>query len=89
MIMDGINEKLMAEHEDYIKLNERVDIAVELMARSEFFNKESLPRVLGTEKAVKLADDLRKADKERKARDLEKYSVVDVDAQVRQVQLPM
>lgn len=82
MIMDGINEKLMAEHEDYIKLKERVDIAVELMARSEFFNKESLLRVLGTEKAVKLADDLRKAEEERKAKDLAKYSGAVDDAQV-------
>ena len=74
MIMDGINEKLMGEHEDYIQLKTRVDIAVELMATDIYFNKESLLRVLGTEKAVKLADDLRKADEERKVRDLEKYS---------------
>lgn len=73
MIMDGINEKLMGEHEDYIQLKTRVDIAVELMATDSYFNKESMLRVLGTEKAVKLADDLRKADEEQKARDLEKY----------------
>lgn len=80
MIMDGINEKLMAEREDYIKLKERVDIAVELMENDSYFNKESLLRVLGTEKAMKLADELRRADEERKAKDLEKYSVVNVDA---------
>lgn len=73
MIMEGINEKLMGEREDYIQLKTRVDIAVELMATNSFFNKESMLRVLGTEKAVKLADDLRKADEEQKAKDLEKY----------------
>lgn len=82
MIMEGINENMMAEREDYIKLKERVDIAVELMAADDFFRKESFLRVLGTEKAVKLADDLRKADEERRAKNLEKYSVADVDAQV-------
>lgn len=80
MIMEGINEKFMAEREDYIKLKERVDIAVELMENDSYFNKESLLRVLGTEKAMKLADELRRADEERKAKDLEKYSVVNVDA---------
>ena len=74
MIMDGINEKLTEEHEDYIQLKTRVDIVVELMACNDLFNKESLLRVLGTEKAVKLADDLRKADEERKKKDLERYS---------------
>lgn len=34
MIMDGINEKLTEEHEDYIQLKTRVDIAVELMTSS-------------------------------------------------------
>lgn len=82
MIMDGINEKLMAEHEDYIKLKERVDIVVELMATDDYFHKESLLRILGTEKAVKLADELRKADEERKAKNLEKYSGAVDDAQV-------
>lgn len=74
MIMDGINEKLMEEHEEYIKLRERVDVAVELMATNDLFNKESLLRVLGIDKAVKLADDLRKADEERKKKDLERYT---------------
>lgn len=74
MIMDGINEKLTEEHEDYIQLKTRVDIAVELMDCNDLFNKESLLRVLGTDKAVKLADDLRKADEEREKKDLERYS---------------
>lgn len=74
MIMEGINEKLMEEREDYIKLKERVDIAVELMGRDSYFNKESLLRVLGTEKAMKLAEELRMEDEERKAKDLAKYS---------------
>lgn len=80
--MEGINEKAMAEHEDYIKLKERVDIAVELMATDDYFQKESLLRVLGTEKAVKLADELRKAEEERKARDLDRYVERVANAQV-------
>lgn len=74
MIMDGINEKLTEEHEDYIQLKTRVDIAVELMATDDYFHKESLLRVLGTEKSVKLTDDLRKADEERRVKDLERYA---------------
>lgn len=81
MIMEGINEKLQNEHEDYIQLKTRVDIAVELMATDDYFHKESLLRVLGTEKAVKLADELREAGKERNAEILSKYSgAVAVDA---------
>ena len=72
--MEGINEKLMAEHEEYIRLKERVDIAVELMANDSYFNKESTLRVLGTEKAMKLAEELRMEGEERKERDLAKYS---------------
>lgn len=82
MIMDGINEKLQDEYEDYIRLNTRVDIAVELMATDDYFHKESLLRVLGTEKAVKLADDLRKADEERKKKELERYSERVANAQM-------
>lgn len=82
MIMDGINEKLTEEHEDYIQLKTRVDIAVELMACNDFFNKEGLLRVLGTEKAVKLADDLRKADEERRAKDLERFAERVANAQM-------
>lgn len=82
MIMEGINEKLMAERKDYIRLKERVDIAVELMATDDYFRKESLLRILGTEKAVKLADELRKAEEERKARDLDRYAERVANAQV-------
>lgn len=74
MIMDGINEKLQSEHEDYIQLKTRVDIAVELMGGDNYFNKESLLRVLGTEKAMKLAEELRMEDEERKDKELSKYS---------------
>lgn len=74
MIMEGINEKLQSEHEDYIQMKTRVDIAVELMGRDGYFNKESLLLVLGTEKAMKLAEELRREDEERKAKDLAKYS---------------
>lgn len=73
-MMDGINEKLQSEHDDYVQLKTRVDIAVELMGRDSYFNKESLLRVLGTEKAMKLAEELRREDEERKAKDLAKYS---------------
>lgn len=76
MIMDGINEKLQSEHEDYVQLKTRVDIVVELMAINDLFNKESILRVLGTEKSMKLAEELRKADEERRAKDLERYGNV-------------
>lgn len=82
MIMDGIKEKLQNEHEDYIQLKTRVDVAVDLMATDEYFHKESLLRVLGTEKAVKLADELHKADEERRAMDLDRYAERVTNAQV-------
>lgn len=82
MTMEAINDRIQSEHEDYIQLKTRVEIAVELMATDSYFNKENLLRVLGTEKAVKLADDLRKSDEGRRAKNLEKYSGAVGDAQM-------
>lgn len=74
--MEGINEKIQNEHEDYIQLKTRVDIAVELMWRDTYLNKESLLRVLGTEKAMELAEELRGEDQVRKAEEMERYSAI-------------
>lgn len=78
---EGINIQFQNEHDEYTKLKERVDVAVELMRHDSFFNKESMLRVLGTEKAVKLADEIRRENEERMEKDAEKYcGAVEVDA---------
>lgn len=68
MIMEGINEKMMAEHEDYIRLKERVDVAVGLMKNDDFLNRERLLTILGTEEAIQLLSEIRKKSRSREKR---------------------
>lgn len=73
MIMDGINEKLQSEHEDYIKLKERVEVAVGLISSGEFISKENILRTIGTESALKAAESIRKSEERTKELDVIKY----------------
>lgn len=75
MIMDGINEKLQSEHEDYIKLKERVEVAVGLISSGEFISKENILRTIGTESALKAAESIRKSEERTKELDVIKYGV--------------
>ena len=43
----------------------RVDVAVQLICDVDFFNKESLLRILGTERAIECADNMRREEEER------------------------
>ena len=52
-------------YEQLLDVETRVDVAVQLICDVDFFNKESLLRVLGTERAIEHADNMRKEEEER------------------------
>lgn len=72
-IVDGINEELQREHEDYIRLKERVEVAVGLISSGEFISKETILRSIGTESALKAAESIRKSEEKTKELDAIKY----------------
>lgn len=72
-IVDGINEELQREHEDYIRLKERVEVAVGLISSGEFISKETILRSIGTESAMKAAESIRKSEEKTKELDVIKY----------------
>ena len=49
---------------ELIKIETRVDILVDMIERDEFVSKEEILRILGTEKAIEVADRIRRKDKE-------------------------
>ena len=49
---------------ELIKIETRVDILVDMIDREEFVSKETILRILGTEKAIEIADRIHKKDKE-------------------------
>ena len=49
---------------ELIKIETRVDILVDMIERDEFVSKETILRIIGTEKAIEAADRIRRKDKE-------------------------
>ena len=49
---------------ELIKIETRVDILVDMIERDEFVSKETILRIIGTEKAIEAADLIRRKDKE-------------------------
>ena len=49
---------------ELIKIETRVDILVDMIERDEFVSKEEILRIIGTEKAIDVADRIRRKDKE-------------------------
>ena len=49
---------------ELIKIETRVDILVDMLGRDEFVSKETILRIIGTEKAIEVADRIRHKDKE-------------------------
>lgn len=49
---------------EIIKIETRVDILVDVIERDEFVSKEEILRIIGTEKAIEVADRIHKKDKE-------------------------
>ena len=49
---------------ELIKIETRVDILVDMLGRDEFVSKETILRIIGTEKAIESADRIRIKDKE-------------------------
>lgn len=62
------------EREEYIKLRERVDVAVGLMASGEFIRTEIILRAIGTESALRAAEKLEKKENKKKELDVIKYN---------------
>lgn len=62
---EKIENEAQAEREEYIKLRERVNVAVGLIASGEFISKENILRVIGTESALKAADKIRDAENKK------------------------
>ena len=80
---EKIENEAQAEREEYIKLRERVDVAVRLIASGEFISKENILRVIGTESALKAADKIRDAESKQKELDVIRYGeAVSGNAQV-------
>lgn len=80
---EKIENEAQAEREEYIKLRERVDVAVGLIASGEFISKENILRVIGTESALKAADKIRDAESKQKELDVIRYGeAVSGNAQV-------
>ena len=49
---------------ELIKIETRVDILVDMIERDEFVSKEEILCIIGTEKAIEVADRIHKKDKE-------------------------
>lgn len=80
---EKIENEAQAEWEEYIKLRERVNVAVGLIASGEFISKENILRVIGTESALKAADKIRDAESKQKELDVIRYGeAVSGNAQV-------
>lgn len=49
---------------EFIKIETRVDLLVDMIDRDEFVPKETILRTIGTEKAIEVADRIHRKDKE-------------------------
>lgn len=81
--LDEMGSKLQDEYEEYIKLKERVEMAVLLISSGEFISKSTILRVIGTESALKAAESIRNAESKQKELDVIRYGeAVSGNAQV-------
>lgn len=72
--LDEVGENLQDEYEEYIKLKERVEVAVLLISSGEFIRKETILRAIGTESALRAAEKLEKMESKQKELDVIKYN---------------
>lgn len=49
---------------ELLNIETRVNVLVDIIDQEEFVSKETILRVLGTEKAIEVADRIRRKDKE-------------------------
>ena len=52
-------------YEQLLDTETRVDVAVNMICDSDFLRTEDILRILGTDRAIERADELKKADEER------------------------
>lgn len=58
-------------YEQLLDTETRVDVAVNMICDSDFLRTEDILRILGTERAIERAEELRKIDEERHKKALE------------------
>ena len=58
---------------ELIQIETRVDILVGMIERNEFVSKEEILRIIGTEKAIEVADRINKKDKEMSFDEMSEY----------------
>lgn len=58
-------------YEQLLDTETRVDVAVNMICDSDFLRTEDILRILGTDRAIDRADELRKIDEERRKKALE------------------
>ena len=63
--MDDLRITIPTERfSELIKIEARVDILVDMIGRDEFVSKETILRIIGTEKTIEVADRIHRKDKE-------------------------
>lgn len=73
---------LLERYEGLLDAETRVDVAVDYICNDSYCDKESLLRILGTEKAVKKADEIKKTEERRHAEYLAQKEKEKKDASV-------
>lgn len=62
--MREFQEKSTERFLELLNIETRVNVLVDIIDREEFVSKETILRVLGTEKAIEVADRIHRKDKE-------------------------
>lgn len=67
---------LLSDYNELVRIKERVIVAVERITNDKYIGTEDILRILGTELAIKRADELREeADRKRKAWEVEQLGI--------------
>lgn len=62
--MGEFQEKSTERFLELLNIETRVKVLVDIIDQEEFISKETILRILGTEKAIEVADRIRSKDKE-------------------------
>lgn len=58
---------------ELLNIETRVNVLVDIIDQEEFVSKETILRILGTEKAIEVADRIRRKDKEMSFDEIPEY----------------
>ena len=62
--MDEFQAKSTERFLELLNIETRVNVLVDIIDQEEFISKETILRILGTEKAIEVADRIHRKDKE-------------------------